>query len=437
MLQVNLRDVNDLASSAREIMQCNTDIHERCKERISQIEKLLCETENEEQYSNGLLQMAKAAETIAFTALVAAEARLASALTAEATAIASANPIAIAAASAEVFQATNAFNQAREAHEIAKKHRELMEQRYELAVKCVHLSKSLLEQLRGEFNFALLATTELSYRGSSRIVGAVRDITKYLAEHQPQQWRYLQTKSANRSFNKDKIESKKIAVEDGDSEFEKWDKYEPQERKPVFPDEIRERLNCSIEVQKALLAFLCANDMKFRELVKSYREQAKETNNRKDVELKIRKNMAGRLGEEIVLHALKPYGEEAITQNRFVTDDGSYTKTDLIIKNLKVPVIIGRGEGNGVLAGQNLAVEVKCGSPSYIRSQEKHLLYQAIGHQASEVSCTICSRDIRNIPKVAQEELREKLREAGSPMIGMLPQKTDLDKACIDFVYGE
>jgi hypothetical protein len=436
-MQVSVNSVNDLSSAAQGIMHCNYEIHERCKERIAHIEHLLVETENEERFSNGLLQAAKVAESAAFAVLVAAELRLAQALASEAAAIASANPIAIAAAAVDVIQATQAFNQAKNVYDIAKRHRELMERRYEMAVQCLNLTKVTLEKTRGEFNFLLLTVTEASHRGASRISAAVRDITKYLAERQPEALRYLKANANKRNYDKRRLGSDKIDIEDGDLEFEKWKEYEPKDREPVKPDEINNRLKLTPEMMKALLAYLCAGDQKFRTLVDRYRAEAREFGKRIEVEKKIRVHIVGRLGEEIVLHALKPYGEAASTQDRFITEDGRHTKIDLIIKKLKVPMILSFGKGNAAREGQDLAVEVKCGAPEYLTSQLEHLLFQAKGHVLGAASCVICTRDIKNIADSDQKLLRGKLREAGSPMLGMLPYKAELDRVCYEFVFGE
>lgn len=435
MLQVNVQNVNVLAESAKGLLVCNDNINSRCKERIFQLEQLYNETENEEKTSCMLLETARSIEATALAVLLAAQARLATAVAAEASAIASGNPVAIAAATAEVAQASHEVNMATEPYELAVKHRELMEKRYEMALQSVSLSKALLEQIRLQFKFSLITIYDLSFQGSSRLQSAYSDILKYLNEHQPQQFRYLKTTSAKNNLYKSKIENKAIEVQDNEEEFEKWDKHEPCEKKPVYPPELIARLNCSIAIMKGLLSYLCNTDEKFRRNVYSYRYEFINEKNRNAIEVKIKKNMVGRLGEEIVLHALKPYGETALTQNRYTTEDGSYTKTDLIIDKLKVPIILGCG--NGAREGESFAIEVKCGSSKYILSQEKHLVFQAEGHKECAISCVICSRDIKDIPKTAQSNFRDTLRNTGSPILGMLPKKSELDKVCFDFVFGE
>ena len=39
----------------------------------------------------------------------------------------------------------------------------------------------------------------------------------------------------------------------------------------------------------------------------------------------------------------------------------------------------------------------------------------------------ICSRDIHDLSPEKEQELRDALRSAGSPIIGMLPSKDELD----------
>ncbi len=134
--------------------------------------------------------------------------------------------------------------------------------------------------------------------------------------------------------------------------------------------------------------------------------------------------------------ALSPLGHKADTQARTTFEDGRFTKTDLIIEDLKAPVILGRGEGMSAPAGGSIAIEVKCGRASYLYSQKDHMVFQSGGHQEANASMTVCSRDIKDLTPEKEEELREALRSAGSPLIGMLPTKDEIDKACWDMVTG-
>jgi len=46
----------------------------------------------------------------------------------------------------------------------------------------------------------------------------------------------------------------------------------------------------------------------------------------------------------------------------------------------------------------------------------------------------ICSRDIKDMTEGRQAQYREEIREAGSPVLGLLPEKAELDQSCWDFI---
>ena len=186
----------------------------------------------------------------------------------------------------------------------------------------------------------------------------------------------------------------------------------------------------------AILYDKYAKDEKFFNLINNYRKGA-ETLSKEEIITKLKKNLAGNLGEEIVIRAFAPYGKNVLTQERTVMEDGKYTKTDLILKDLKVPIILGKGEGRGAREGSDLAIEVKTGKSSYLYAQKGHMQFQSLGHLDRKLSCNICSKDIKDLSAEKEEELRNTMKNSGSPLFGMLPYKEELDKVCIDFVFGE
>ncbi|MNV85441.1 hypothetical protein D3C71_1794030 [compost metagenome] len=99
-----------------------------------------------------------------------------------------------------------------------------------------------------------------------------------------------------------------------------------------------------------------------------------------------------------------------------------------------MPVILGRGEGMGAPVGGSMAFEVKCGKAQYLYAQKDHMVFQAEGHKQADAQCTLCSRDVQDLSPQKQKELRDALRQAGSPMVGMLPRKNDIDQSCLDFI---
>jgi hypothetical protein len=176
----------------------------------------------------------------------------------------------------------------------------------------------------------------------------------------------------------------------------------------------------------------------YRKQVDKYRNQwvaAKGDAERNIVARQARTHLSGEFAEQMARHALAPLGGRVETQGRtFVGDNGRYTKTDLLITDLRVPVILGRGNGMGAPVGGSMAFEVKCGKAEYLYSQKGHMVFQAEGHKQADAQCTLCSRDIHDLPPEKEKELRDTMREAGSPMVGMLPRKNEIDQSCLDFI---
>jgi len=106
----------------------------------------------------------------------------------------------------------------------------------------------------------------------------------------------------------------------------------------------------------------------------------------------------------------------------------------LIITDLRAPVILGRGNGMGAPAGGSVAFEIKCGRADYLYKEKDHMIFQAEGHKEADAHCVLCSRDIHDRAPEKERKLRESLRDAGSPMIAMLPAKKDIDKSCLDLI---
>jgi len=146
-------------------------------------------------------------------------------------------------------------------------------------------------------------------------------------------------------------------------------------------------------------------------------------------------HLSGEFGEQMARYAMAPLGGQIETQARsFVGSDGRYTKTDLIVSGLRTPVILGHGGGMGAPVGGSLAFEVKCGKADYIYSQKDHMVFQAQGHKQANAQCTLCTRDIHDLSPEREKELRDTLSKAGSPLVGMLPRKNEIDQSCLDMI---
>ena len=352
------------------------------KEVLSQCQRVLDETQSEERNSRFLLEEARMEEAMRLTEVISLTAGLPE-------------------TAYELYQAEQAY-------EKAKARRERLEKRYELAQKCVKIATQNFQETNSIFNETLNKINQNKDNGLFRINRAYEDLKKYLST--------LNSSSLNK--------------------VTEYINYSYKEKIPVKPDEILRRLNLSSVEMTAILYEKYAKDEKFFNLINNYRKEAK-TTSKEEIITKLKKNLAGNLGEEIVIRAFAPYGETILTQERKATEDGKYTKTDLILKSLKVPIILGKGEGRGAREGSNLAIEVKTGKSSYLYAQKEHMQFQSLGHLDSKLSCTICSKDIKELSIEKEEELRNAMKNSGSPLFGMLPYKEELDKVCIDFVFGE
>lgn len=399
-------DVQAISTAAQELNQNKNITFDICNDGMNQARQLLDETQSEEQTSKALLDVAKGIEMAKHAIVVELEVRLAAAL-AELAAV-TPDPVAMAAVGVRISEIESELVLARQEYEEAVRHREALEHRYDLAVKCVNLAQERLESLQLKFETSRRNIEFVSDRGCARLEMAYQDLIKYISRIAP----------------------------DVRNDLDKWFNEKPEKNTPVRPNVIRDKLDVNESVVDAILEYLYTTDIGFRANVDGYCNEMK-IGNQSGAELKIKKYMVGRLCEEIVIRAFKPISTEISTQKSESLPDGRYTKVDMIVYGLTNPLILGRGEGMGAREGGSLAVEVKSGHSSYLYQQLNHMLDQAFGHKGCDASCVICTRDIHDLSPEKENELRVKLRDAGSPMIGMLPRKDDLDCRCINFVKGK
>lgn len=406
MSQVAVFAIDTLGSTIRDLDNARREVEDRCAEDLGNAEKLLQETEAELKFSEGLLAAAQAEESVKFMLLGKAQVRMAEASAALASATASANPFAIASATAEVAAAMEELARATEEWERAREHRQRMEQRRELAQKCVDLARGMRETLNLRYQYGRAQVEGLVLSGSSRLQAAYGDLAAYLARLSPPARQALQN-------------------------YWEW---KPREKEPVSPKDVHDRLEVSEPVADGLLEYLYTTDPRFRATIDRLSAQMGAQESSPDVEAQIKKNVVGRLCEELVIKAFSPMGDKIETQRRIDLDNDSFTKVDMILHGLKEPVILGRGEGMAGKKGGCLAIEVKSGRPEYLYTQLPHMETQAKGHKECDASCTVCTRDIMDLAPEKQEEIRARLRAAGSPILGMLPRKAEMDARCINFV---
>ncbi|UPU37498.1 hypothetical protein M1B72_07280 [Geomonas paludis] len=317
---------------------------------------------------------------------------------------------AVGAAEAAVAEAEESVAEAEAAFEATKEHRMKMEQRNELAQRCLAMASQLSEAVQIECGARLSKAQSHLVTGTARLSHAQKALNAY------------------------------VDTNPSAAQFHSWLNWSPQPNTPVTPKELRDRLNLSVEQQRYFYQYLADRDPDFRAKIAGYRREldaASSLADRQAVQLKVRRNLSGYCAEELVRHALGPLGTRVDTQARTVFDDGRFTKTDLVVEGLKVPVILGRGEGMGAPVGGSVAVEVKCGQAGYVYGQRRHMIFQSGGHKRFDASMTLCSRDIKATAQERQGELRDPLREAGSPLVAMLPTKEEFDAACWAVITGE
>lgn len=428
MAQVSIGQVENLEDLVRGLHSVRGALETSCREQIAVAEQKCEEAREEAQNSESMLesavqqeQAAKQEVENAEQALESSQSSLASAQSSQSSCLAQPNDedgigpdcsgenSSVAEAETAVEQAQSMLEQENAELELATENGQTMEQRVDFAKQAQALAEHALEQACQECN-TRLAIVDLAIQiGTARLNAAQQALDAYLATNSPA------------------------------AEFHAWLKWNPaQNGRPVTPDMLRDRMNLSSEQRRLFQEYSYDRNPAYRKQVDKYRNQwaaAKGDAERNIVARKVRIHLSGELGEQMVRHALAPLGGRIETQGRtFVGDNGRYTKTDLLVTDLRVPVILGRGEGMGAPVGGSMAFEVKCGRAEYLYSQKDHMIFQAEGHKQADAQCTLCSRDIHDLPAEKQKELRDALREAGSPMVGMLPRKNEIDQSCLDFI---
>jgi len=428
MAQVSIGQVENLEELLHGLLSVRESLESACREQIGTGEGKLCAAREETETSGRMLDGAAQLEQAAQQALGNAQSHLQScqaALSAARAALSSCQSrgpdrygdppdcsgeeSAVSSAEADTEAAQGELAQAQADFEQAKGNRQAMEQRNEYARQAYAMAEQALEQSRAECTARLSSVSQSVETATGRLSAAHQALTAYLG-----------TNPAS-------------------AKFHSWLKWNPtQHATAITPDTLRDRMALSAEQRHLLQEYLYDRNPQYRGLVDRYRSEwaaAKGDAERNIVARKTRTHISGGFAEHMARLALAPLGGSIETQGRtFVGDGGRYTKTDLLVKDLRVPVILGRGEGMAAPAGGSMAFEVKCGKADYLYSQMDHMVFQAEGHKQAAAQCTLCSRDIHDLPTAKEETLRETLRKAGSPLVGMLPRKNEIDQSCIGFI---
>jgi len=428
MPQVSIGQVENLEDLARQLLSVREELESACREHIDAAEGKLVEARQELQESESMLEIAIQQEQVAQQSVEAAQQSLESsqcALSAANSALSSCEtqldyedekPPDCSSEESDVADAENAVEEAQaeleqtqSQFEFAKENRTAMERRVQYAKEPFSMAEQSLERSQRECQLRLAEVAKSVDVATERLTAAQQALNAYLATN----------KSA--------------------AQFQSWLKWDPKQQSDrVTPDTLRDRMNLCKEQRKLFHEYLYDRNPTYRGLVDKYRSKwaaAKGDAERNIVARHACRDLSGEFAEQIARHALAPLGGNIVTQERtFVGDSGRYTKIDLIVNDLRLPVVLGRGEGMGASVGGSVAFEVKCGKANYLYSEKDHMVFQAEGHRRADASCTLCSRDIHDLPPEKERELRDTLREAGSPLVGMLPRKNEIDQSCLAFI---
>jgi len=429
MAQVSIGQVENLEDLLRGLLSMREALESACREQIAVAENKYEEASEEAQTSESMLENAIQQKQVSQHGVGYSQENLEAsqcALSAANSALSgceeqpndkdgespecSSEESDVADAEGTVDQAQAKLAQAQADLELAKENHQAMEQRVACVKQALAIAELAREQSRAECAARFAAVSQSVDVATARLTTAQQALNGYLA--------------TNPSA----------------AQFHSWLHWNPtQHGAPITPNTLSDRMNLSDEQRDLLQEHLYDRNPAYRGLVDRYRCEwvsARGDAERNIVARKTRIHLSGEFGEQIARHALAPLGGRIETQGRtFVGDNGRYTKTDLLMTDLRVPVILGRGKGMGASVGGSMAFEVKCGKANYLYSQKDHMVFQAEGHKLADAQCTLCSRDIHDLPPEKEKELRDTLREAGSPLVGMLPSKNEIDQSCLGFIF--
>lgn len=182
-MRVDVKNIGHIIESINILSKFSEEIETNASEKINKIVKFLEEILQELNLSNNFLSVAKVQETQKFAILTQKEVELASALQREAAALASGNPIAIAAATAYVAKKSHEVHIANQNYQRAKKNRINMERRVGLIIKAKAQNGKLLEETKNIFKANIVNINNLKTQISNRLQNAYKELNEYLTQN--------------------------------------------------------------------------------------------------------------------------------------------------------------------------------------------------------------------------------------------------------------
>lgn len=206
----------------------------------------------------------------------------------------------------------------------------------------------------------------------------------------------------------------------------------------ITPTTLAARFDIGHEMGVALGIRFVALDTTFRKHIDRLQSQMRDARGPVDlqrVQQAMKCHLTGRYAELLASHALAPLGNRVDEQRTERVSDGRATRLDLVVEDVVQTVLLGRGDRVLAQQGSNLAFEIKTGTKSYLLSELEHMCHQAAGHRlAADASAVLCTKDIRDLSSEEQRLLRDRLRDAGSPILALLPRKEKLDAICVSLL---
>lgn len=182
-MQVNVKNIEYIIESINILSKFSETIETITNEKINKIVRFLEEIIHELNLSNNFLSVAKVQETQKFVILTQKEVELASALQREVAALASGNPVAIAAASSYVAKKSHEVYIANQNYQRAKKNRINMERRVRLISKAKTQNERLLEATKNIFKANISNINNLKTQISNRLQNAYKELNEYITHN--------------------------------------------------------------------------------------------------------------------------------------------------------------------------------------------------------------------------------------------------------------
>ena len=139
-------------------------------------------------------------------------------------------------------------------------------------------------------------------------------------------------------------------------------------------------------------------------VLENIKQELGECNNEVDFQRQMKRieTYKGTVFENMCKESLSDkFGSIEQTQKTIETSEG-YTKPDIILNDANEDFSIGNVE---VKQGEDLFVEVKCGSSNYIESEMKHIENQVLGHSEGK-SLVIVTKDYLDIDPQREPHLK-------------------------------